>query len=258
MPAQPVFEAVDGALVATELASGPWDPNAQIGGAAAGLLARAFELVPAPEGLLLARVTYDFIRPAPIGPVEVRADVVRSGRRVQLLEGAMLAGGVEVVRARALRVLAADPGQIHSDEIAPPSGPDAGWTGSLPGLHRPRFATDAVEVRFVAGSFGAGPATAWFRLTRALVGGEEPSPLQRVSAAADFGAGLSGTLPRADFLFINADMTLYVEREPVGEWICLDSETRIAAGGIGMAESVLYDLSGRVGHATQALLVAPR
>jgi hypothetical protein len=59
-------------------------------------------------------------------------------------------------------------------------------------------------------------------------------------------------------MYINPDLTLYVEREPIGEWICLDSQTRIAAGGIGIAESVLYDRRGRVGRATQALLVAPR
>jgi hypothetical protein len=36
------------------------------------------------------------------------------------------------------------------------------------------------------------------------------------------------------------------------------SETRISPDGIGVAESVLYDGRGRVGRATQALLVAPR
>jgi len=51
---------------------------------------------------------------------------------------------------------------------------------------------------------------------------------------------------------------VYVEREPSGEWICLESETRIARDGIGLTESVLFDERGRVGRATQALLVAPR
>jgi Thioesterase-like superfamily len=253
-----VFEVRDGGFVATELASGPWDRNAQIGGAPAGLLARAFELLPVPEGLILGRLTYDFIRPAPIGPVSVQAEVARPGRRVQLLEGAMLADGVEVVRARALRVHRALAGASAPAPVALPLGPDAGRTGELPGLHRPRFATDANEVRFVAGGFGGGPGTAWFRLTRPLVGGEQATPIQRLAAAADFGAGLSGTLPREHYLFINVDLTLYVEREPVGEWICLESATRIAADGIGLAESVLYDSRGRVGRATQALLVAPR
>ena len=108
MSTEPVFDVVDGRFVATELASGPWDRNAQIGGAPAALLARAFELVPAAEGLLLGRLTYDFIRPAPVGPVEVRAEIVRPGKRVQLLEASMLADGVEVVRARGLRVRRAE------------------------------------------------------------------------------------------------------------------------------------------------------
>jgi Thioesterase-like superfamily len=260
MSAEPVFDVVDGRFVVTELASGPWDPNAQIGGAPAALLARAFELVPAADGLILGRLTYDFVRPAPIGPVEVRAEIVRSGKRVQLLEGAMVADGVEVVRARALRVHRASAGIGASapDAVVPPPGPEAGRTGELPGLHRPRFATDANEVRFVVGGFGRGPGTAWFRLTRPLVGDEPATPLQRLAAAADFGAGLSSTLPRERFVFINVDMTLYVEREPVGDWFCLASETRISVGGIGLAESVLYDERGRVGRATQALLIAPR
>jgi hypothetical protein len=82
--------------------------------------------------------------------------------------------------------------------------------------------------------------------------------MQRLAAAADFGAGLSSALPRERYLFINVDLTVYVEREPVGEWICLQSETRVASGGIGLADSVLSDQRGRVGRATQALLIAPR
>ena len=74
------------------------------------LLVRAFEQLPAAEGLGLARVTYEFMRPVPVGPLEVRAEVVRPGRRVQLLEASIVVDGVEVVRARALQVKAADAG----------------------------------------------------------------------------------------------------------------------------------------------------
>jgi acyl-CoA thioesterase len=59
-------------------------------------------------------------------------------------------------------------------------------------------------------------------------------------------------------VFINPDLTIYVEREPVGEWICLQAETRVRVGGIGFAEAVLFDRHGRVGRSLQALLVAPR
>jgi hypothetical protein len=267
MSAEPVFQGSDGRFVALELARGPWDPNAQHGGAPAALLMRAFERLPAPDGLSLARVTYEFLRPAPIGPVEVRAEIVRPGRRVQLLEASMVADGAEVVRARALRVLRAQAGDGAADGGAPlaapdggayPAGPDEGRPLELEPPYRPMFAPDSVEIRFVSGTWGRGPCAAWFRLRRPLVGGEAPSGLQHLAAAGDFGNGISATLSWDEYLFINPDLTLYVEREPVGEWICLDSETRIAADGIGVAESVLFDQRGRVGRATQALLIAPR
>jgi len=259
MSAEPVFEAVDGRFVATKVSRGPWDDGAQHGGAPAALLMRAFEQLPSEDGLAVARVTYELLRPAPVGAVEIRTEVARAGRRVQLLEGTMVADGVEVVRARALRVRRAQPGDGGAtDGAAPPPGPEHGDPLELTLPYRPMFVADAVEIRFVSGNWGHGPCTAWFRLSRPLVAGETPTPLQHLAAAGDFGNGISAELSWNEYLYINPDLTLYIEREPVGEWICLDSETRIAAGGIGVAESVLYDERGRVGRATQALLVAPR
>jgi hypothetical protein len=257
MSTAPVFTGRDGRFVASDVGRGPWDPRALHGGAPAALLMREFERLPAADGLLVSRVTYEFMRPVPVGPLEVSAEVVRPGRRVQLLEASLVAGGVEVVRARALQVQAAD-AAATSDGTAPPPGPEHGGPRELRAPHRPMFAPDAIEIRFVAGAFGGGPATAWFRLVSPIVDGETPSPLQRLAAAGDFGNGISATLSWDDYLFINPDLTLYVERVPAGEWIGLDSRTRIAAGGVGLAESVLYDARGRVGRATQALLVAPR
>jgi hypothetical protein len=258
MSTAPVFEGSDGRFVGTDLGRGPWDPSALHGGAPAALLMREFERLPGAQGLQLSRVTYEFVRPAPVGPLEVRAEVARPGRRVQLLEGSIAAGGVEVVRARALQIQAAAAGTDGPDDTPPPPGPEHGGPRELRAPHRPMFAPDAIEIRFVNGEWAQGPCTAWFRLIAPIVAGEEPSPLQRLAAAGDFGNGISATLSWDDYLFINPDLTLYVEREPVGEWIGLDARTRIAAGGVGLAESVLYDSRGRVGRATQALLVAPR
>jgi hypothetical protein len=258
MDAAPVFEGSDGRFVATDLGRGPWDPRALHGGAPAALLVRAFEQLPAADGLSLARVTYEFMRPVPVGPLEVRAQVVRPGRRVQLLEASIVADGNEVARARALQIQAADAGGAAAEEAPPPPGPEQGRPPELRVPHRPMFAFDAIEIMFVAGGWGRGPCTAWFRLRSPIVAGETPSPLQRLAAAGDFGNGISATLSWDDYLYINPDLTLYVERQPVGEWICLDSQTRIARDGVGLAESILYDERGRVGRATQALLVAPR
>ncbi len=256
-----VFVPRDGRFVATELARGPWDPAAQHGGAPAALLMRAFEQLPAAEGLAISRITYEFLRPVPLGELEVTAEVVRPGRRVQLLEASVsVPGGLEVVRARALQVHRADPRAAVTPTLGPtPPGPDQGRDNDFAPPHRPMFAPDAIEVRFIDGTFnGTGPSTAWFRLRAQLLAGEPPSQLQLLAAAGDFGNGISAALPWDKYVFINPDLTLYIERPPVGEWICLEARTIIAPEGIATAESVLYDLGGRVGTATQALLIAPR
>jgi len=261
--AQPVFlSSGDGRFTATEVARGPWDAQAQHGGAPAALLMRALEKLPSPDGLMIARVTYEFMRPAPLGALEVSSEVVRAGRRVQLLEASLRTStGTEVVRARALQVQRAADGSA-SPPLAPPAGgPQDGVVDAprIPLGQMPFFGTDAMEIRFVACAFNRpGPATAWFRLKLPLVDGEEPSGLQRLAAAGDFGNGIAASLPWEEWIFINPDLTLYVERVPDGQWICLDSRTILAEGGAGLAESVLYDERGRVGRAVQSLLVARR
>lgn len=252
-----LFEQVNGHLVASELTTGPWDSRAQHGGAPAALLMRAFEQLPAPEGVVFARITYELLRPVPIGELHLSADVIRPGRRVQLLEASLRdAEGTEVVRARALRIQRAR-GNVDTGPGQAPAGPETGNDGLFTPRRRPMFAPDAIEIRFVKGRFGGGDATAWFHLHVPVVAGEEPTPLQRLAAAADFGNGISSPLSWNDYVFINPDLTLYVEREPSGEWIGLESTTRIAPDGIGISESILYDARGRVGRAIQALLVAP-
>jgi hypothetical protein len=122
------------------------------------------------------------------------------------------------------------------------------------------FAPDAIEVRFISGHRREiGPACAWLRLRVPIVEGAPLSPGIRVAAAADFGNGISSAVSWEEHVFINPDLTVYLEREAVGEWIGLDSITRIVAdGGVGLSESVLYDSEGRIGRAVQALLVARR
>ena len=144
--------------------------------------------------------------------------------------------------------------------LAPPPGPEAGSFTPPPwgDLVRPAFHADAVEHRFVAGSMGTpGAATDWIRLRVPVVAGESPSPLQRVAAAADFGNGVSWVLPRTDgWQFINPDLTVYLHRTLVGEWVCLEAVTWPGPEGVGMAESRLWDQNGVVGRSVQSLLLA--
>jgi hypothetical protein len=113
-----------------------------------------------------------------------------------------------------------------------------------------------VEVRVVGGGFDQpGPARAWFRLRRPVVVGERPTGLQRAAAAADFCNGLSSVLPFDRWLYINPDLTLHLARRPEGEWIGLDALTVASDDGTAMAESTVYDRSGRLGRAAQSLIL---
>jgi hypothetical protein len=79
--------------------------------------------------------------------------------------------------------------------------------------------------------------------------------MMRLAAASDYGNGLSWSLPRGEWLFINPDLSVHVTRPPVGEWVALASVTHPTNLGVGLAESAMYDGQGRVGRAVQSLLL---
>lgn len=246
----------------TELARGPWDPGAQHGGAPAALIARAVEQTESAVPMDVVRLTYEFLRPVPLSPLELRTRVLRPGRRVQLIETTMHADEQEVARATALRIRSADvPAPDAEPEPPAHGGPAVSAPISMPAFEAgpTMFARDGMEVRFAQGAFAdVGPAFAWFRLRAPLVAGEAPSPLQRLAAAGDFGNGIATAVSWATHVFINPDLTLYIERLPEGEWVGLDAITRVGGAGIGVSDSALYDERGRVGRAQQGLYVAER
>ena len=186
--------------------------------------------------------------------------MARGGKRVRLLEASIKApDGAEVVRARALQVRAADAVVPRTALSPPPGAPAEGRENDYVAPYRPMFARgrnrDSVRRgRFLRWSAVDGVVSP----PRPLVGGEAPSPLQRLAAAGDFGNGISSVLPWAEYVFINPDLTLYIEREPIGEWVALEAQTLIAPEGIGTSESILYDERGRVGRATQVAVRRPR
>jgi acyl-coenzyme A thioesterase PaaI-like protein len=249
-------------FTATELALGPWAPGALHGGAPAALIAHVLAGHAGGRGddppLRLARVTYEFVRPVPLGPLTVRVEQVRPGRRVALLDAFLSdPDGTEVTRARGLLLR---PAELDATPVTPPpfAGPEDGRLNDWDG-HSPMFATHAMEIRFVEGRFReAGASTAWFRLRHPLVAGEPTLALDRVAAAGDFGNGIASVLSWEEHVFINPDLTLYLEREPVDEWVALQSEMRVVPGSVAVAESVLWDRRGRIGRAVQSLLVGPR
>jgi hypothetical protein len=258
---EPVFHTDGTGFLPTVHARGPWDPQALHGGAPAALLARAVERFE-PAGLRVARLSYEFLRPVPLGRLELEIGLVRPGRRVQLVGASLWAGGVEVCRVTALRMARA-PAELGSlSVLGSPRwrAPETLTTTPFRLGHADgeSFASTGVEMRFARGGVEAGPAAVWLRLRRPVVDGEEPSPLMRVAAAADFGNGVSWELDFTRFVFINPDLVIALWREPVGAWVLLDSTTRAEPAGGATAFSAVHDVGGQLGVSAQSLLVAER
>jgi hypothetical protein len=242
--------------VPSEHARGPWDRAAMHGGPPAALMAGVMEALPTEAPMAIVRTTVEIFRPVPLRPVEVAARIEREGRRVQMLSATLTDGNTELCRATAWRMRVAD---LDVGDAPLPEVPFAGPAGSVahtPESDDPAFHRTGVEMRYAQGSFAElGPAIVWMRLTGPVVAGQTTTPLQRALAAADFGNGVSAAVPWGEFLFINTDLTVYLHRQPEGEWICLDASTDVDRHGVGVAHSRLYDERGPIGRSLQGLFI---
>jgi acyl-coenzyme A thioesterase PaaI-like protein len=250
----------------SEQARGPWDPRALHGGAPAALITAAFERLQPGAELRFARLGFEFLRPIPLAPLTLTTRIVRPGRRVQELAGELhadLGSGTHelICRASGLRVQEI-PADVPASEPAGEamSPPDAGKPVrfALNDSDEAGFAASAMEMRWLDDPRALGPGRVWMRLRHPLLPGQALTPLARLAATADFGNGVSAALPFDRFLFINADLTIHLQRPPRGEWIGLDARTLLPTGGTGLAESVLHDVHGPVGRAFQTLVVQSR
>ncbi len=257
---------IDGeCLVPTALTGGPWRPDAQHGGPPSALLGRAIESEVEP-GEQVARVTVELVRPVPLVALRVTAERSVVSRRVAHVDARITVAdggprhGTVVAVARGLLLAESelpDPG-YRVDEAEPLLGPEAAATAPdwASGPDVTSYHKDAVEHRPVSGGFvGPGPADQWIRLLGPVVEGEEPSPLQRVLAAADFGSGVSAIFDGESGVgLINADITVALHRPLIGEWVRLRAVTRVGPFGVGLCTTILSDEHGPMGTAIQSLL----
>ena len=251
---------VEGAAAETSaFAGGPWNPKLQHGAAPSSLICWAVERLPSPVPMRVARLTVDLMRPVPVAPLSIETEIVREGRKIQLVSVRLLADGAEVVRASALRI------RIEPKETpAVAQGPNVELP--MPELCGAPdfFATETpflkgIDMRVAGGGFRIpGPAAVWYRATRPIVADAAISPLMRATIAADFCNGTSSVFDMKDWTFINADLTVSLGREPVGEWILLDAETWVGPDCVGIAAARLADTKGYFGRAVQSIIFEKR
>ncbi len=239
----------------TRSTAGPWSADAQHGGPPAALLGRAIEGVTEP-GRMVGRFTMDLLGPIPVGPLSITADVVRPGRTVALVQARLYdeGAGRAVARAQAWTFPLTTEGPAQDRAPLPHThadghleDPPASWASGY---------LDSLEWLWIDGAVTRpGPAVVWMRPRVRLVPGEEMTGLQRLLTCIDSASGASAALDPDTWGFMNTELTVHVLRPPVGEWICLQAETTLGSGSVGIAASAAYDERGLVGRSAQTLLV---
>ena len=231
-------------------------------GPPSALLTRAIErLAPSTDGpSQLTRLTVDILGPVPSGEVRVSAAVTRPGRTVELVEAELEAGGRAAMRVRAWR--------IRTAELLLPAGMDEHLPATPPFpetesdfrerdvderlSRRGRVAVRAGTLRAARPGHGLDPASRRARRRRGADAHPAARRRRRLRQRPE------QPLPFSDWWFINTDLSIHLHRLPVGEWICVGARSTLDRAGVGLAETELFDRSGRVGRGAQSLMVGPR
>ena len=253
-------ELGEGRYESTPATAGPWSPKSQHAGPPSALLGHAMERHEPREGFRIARVTLEIPRPVPVGEIEVAVATRHTSSRTELLDAEISAAGRTVMLARAWRV-AASPADTPTlrPVPGPPPRPAAAPLPKMPGAHVGGYLS-AMEWRFVDGGGFAdpGPGSAWARQRIPLLPDVEATGLTRALTLADSSWAIGSELDYVRQLVINVDITVALHRDPVGEWLCLRSETAASPAGAGLAEGQLHDQTGDCGRVLQTLFVASR
>lgn len=243
----------------TEHTRGPWDEHACHAGPPTGLIARALEqLIPDQR---LTRLTVNLQRPIPFSGFRITTNIIRQGRTVTLTEASLVDndGSVKITAAALhLTERPAHPYPTHSQALLNPDDAPVGPFPIKTTLHdKPAFNGTGVETRYPIGENDQpGPTTAWLK-TVPLLPDEKPSPFQRICPLADCGNAFGRNADPDQTMFMNADLTLVLHRDPVGEWLGSRSVGYWEPTSIGLADAQLFDKNGIVGRALQTLVLRP-
>ncbi|MFJ8825368.1 thioesterase family protein [Streptomyces sp. NPDC102467] len=242
----------------TAHAGGAWDPDELHFSPLGGLIVHAIERQLAPgadTGLVMARISYDILGRLALDECEIRVDIIRSGRTIELVEAVVLVADRPVVRARAWFLATVDTSAVAGgpdDRLTPPERL-APWAMSSvwPGGY-----IASLDVRPLAPP-RPGRTKAWISTRHALVAGEPSSPLASYLALVDTANGIAVRQPPTDWIYPNVDLTVHLHRQPEGNWTGLDTTVTFGPTGQGLTSTVLHDINGPVGHAQQMLTVRP-
>lgn len=251
-----------------EASVGPWSPEALHGGPVAALCVSVVEELLPDDDLVTTRMTLDLVRPVPTRPLEVRARVVKQGRRVHLAGVEILSEGQPVglatVQRTKLNPVNLPPLEGSGVELQPPpdlpeqfAAFDSATTSRIPAPFL-RLVTDLRTPQTDA-IYEPRPTVAWLRVFAHLTPGTPLSPAAAVYAAADYGNALGAPEPPGlGMLFPNADLTVHLARRPEGGWVRMAPRSTWLPTGIGQTACELSDVRGFLGTSVVTLALANR
>ncbi|MBJ7903684.1 thioesterase family protein [Streptomyces sp. DSM 110735] len=237
---------------------GAWDTDEQHFSPLGGLVVHAIDrhLAGRPDsGLVPSRISFDILGRLALDECEIRVEVIRPGRTIELVEAVVLIAGRPVVRGRVWFLAAGDTAAVTGGGPEPLTPPDALAPWPMASLW-PGGYIASIDVRPVA-SPRPGRATVWIQSGLDLVAGQPASPLASYVALVDTANGIAVRQPPTEWIFPNVDLTLHLHRTPEGPWTGLDTSVTFGPTGQGVTSTVLHDLHGPVGHAQQMLTVRP-
>lgn len=242
---------------ATGHVSGAWDTATQHIAPALGLLTHAVEADRdrrRDDRLAVARLTFEILGTIPVEELDVRVEVRRPGRTVELVEASLSHAGRPAVLLRAWLIQPRDTGALHGIGFDPIPGPEdvPAWD---PTTVWPGGFIESVEVR--RRQVRPGRAVFWVRTPLPLIDGVAASRLASTVGLFDIANGMTVRADPREVAFPNLDLTAHLVTEPRGEWVGFDTTVSFGPGGLGLTSSVLHDVHGPIGTLAQALTVRP-
>ncbi|HEY1707882.1 MAG TPA: acyl-CoA thioesterase domain-containing protein [Rhizomicrobium sp.] len=246
------FKRDGDSYVPTEASRGPWSPTSLHGRVVIGLVGYELERLHGGPDWMPARLTVDMYRLPDFSPITAVTTVVRGGKRIKLVDCELISGGRSVARGTCQFLIRGEnaPGKTWS----PPNW-DAPKPDDLPVPPPGQFGERMWKMRNVSDWF-SGTETrrgAWMAEIRELVEGVPLTPFTRVSLAADFASPLANR-HETGLGYINTDVTVYLHRLPVGEWIGFEKINHHATDGVAIGGCFLYDVEGPIGSVNVAAL----
>jgi hypothetical protein len=233
----------NGAYEPLPAASSRWHSDHLRGPAITGILARAAERAHPGRGQQPARASFELFRPALMDSSTTRATVVRSGRRLTLVDSELVQGDVVVARAHVL-FMAASPSP-HGRLWAPdrhPTPPPAWMRSDAEGRI---YQSDGVWTSEAADHCNEHAKAVW-QEPLMILRGEPTTPFQYVASASDLTSLVVHWGDRG-LEYINADVSVALSRLPVGPGLGIVASHRSAEAGISAGAGLIFDRTGTLG-----------